>query len=131
VQACVTCPAGQTTRQVHLGSDKQGRARRTFRFATAVCAACPLRPQCTASPRGRTIEVGPYEAELVAARAAWAEPELRVWHRQRWKVERKIAHLVRLGLRQARYCGQRKLHLQARLAATVANLRRLVVLGEF
>ncbi len=44
-------------------------------------------------------------------------------------MERKIAHLQQLGMRTARYLGRRKTCLQARLAATVANLKRLAVLG--
>ena len=47
------------------------------------------------------------------------------------KVERKIDHLQDLGMRKARYRGRRKTRLQAYLAATVANLKRLAVLGVF
>ena len=45
------------------------------------------------------------------------------------KVERKIDHLQDLGMRKARYRGRRKTKHQAFLAATVANISRLDVLG--
>jgi IS5 family transposase len=38
-------------------------------------------------------------------------------------------HLQDLGMRKARYRGRRKTRLQAYLAATVANFKRLAVLG--
>jgi IS5 family transposase len=40
-------------------------------------------------------------------------------------------HLQDLGMRKARYRGRRKTRLQALLAATVANIKRLAVLGAF
>jgi hypothetical protein len=46
-------------------------------------------------------------------------------------VERKIDHLQDLGMGKARYRGRRKTRLQALLAATVANFKRLVVLDAF
>ena len=38
-------------------------------------------------------------------------------------------HLQDLGMRKARYRGRRKTRLQALLAATVANFKRLAVIG--
>ena len=46
-------------------------------------------------------------------------------------MERKIDHLQDLGMRKARYRGRRRTKLQALLAATVANFKRLVVLDAF
>ena len=46
-------------------------------------------------------------------------------------MKRKIDHLQDLGMRKARYRGRRKTRLQALLAATVANFKRLGVLGAF
>ena len=42
--------------------------------------------------------------------------------RQRVVVEHRIARLVQLGIRQARYCGRPKTLFQVLMAATVANL---------
>ncbi len=60
-----------------------------------------------------------------------AEPATKALLRRRAKVERKIDHLQDLGMRKARYRGRRKTRLQAYLAATVANFKRLAVLGVF
>ena len=72
-----------------------------------------------------------HEDRMTRARAAQAEPETKALLRRRSKVERKIDHLQDLGMRQARYRGRRKTRLQALLAATVANFKRLGVLGAF
>ena len=72
--------------------------------------------------------VGRHHKRIEAARAAQAEPGTKALLRRRAKVERKIDHLQDLGMRKARYRGRRKTRLQALLAATVANLKRLAVL---
>ncbi|MDP1805035.1 MAG: transposase, partial [Acidimicrobiales bacterium] len=102
-----------------------------FRFPTATCATCPLRDQCVGGATGRRIFVGRHHDRMAAARAAQAEPATKALLRQRSKIERKIDHLQDLGMRQARYRGRRKTRLQALLAATVANFKRLGVLGAF
>jgi transposase len=124
----VTCPAGNTTTDARPGTDHKGRPATVFRFAADTCAACPLRQQCTTSDRGRTIVVGRHHERIEAARAAQSEPETKALLRRRSKVERKIDHLQDLGMRKARYRGRRKTLLQALLAATVANFKRLAVL---
>ncbi len=127
----VTCPALETTTDARPVKDHKGRAATRFVFAALTCAACPFRAQCTTATGGRQITVGVHEARITAARAAQAEPATKALLRRRSKVERKIDHLQDLGMRQARYRGRRKTRLQALLAATVANFKRLGVLGAF
>ncbi len=127
----VTCPAGQTTTHARPSKDHKGRPAVTFVFAAATCGHCPLRARCTTAQGGRTIEVGVHHDRIEAARAAQNDPETKALLRRRPKVERKIDHLQDLGLRKARYRGRRKTRLQALLAATVANFKRLVVLDAF
>jgi len=127
----VTCPAGVTTTDARPARDHKGRPATRFVFAPATCAACPLVANCTKAKGGRQIMVGMHEARIAAARAAQAEPETKALLRRRSKVERKIDHLQDLGMRKARYRGRRKTRLQALLAATVANFKRLGVLGAF
>ncbi len=127
----VTCPARETTTDARPVKDHKGRAATRFVFAAATCAACPFQTQCTTATGGRQITVGVHEARIAAARAAQAEPATRALLRRRSKVERKIDHLQDLGMGQARYRGRRKTRLQALLAATVANVKRLGVLGAF
>jgi IS5 family transposase len=115
----VTCPAGHVARL---------SARGTARFAPH-CATCPLRPRCTKA-RARSFSVGPHDAELVAARAAWRDPAITASYRQhRPMVERSISWLVAGGNRRLRYRGAEKNHQWLVLRVAVLNLRRLVNLG--
>ncbi len=125
----VTCPAGKLSAGARPAKDHKGRPATLFHFDAATCAACPLRQRCTGGKGGRTIMVGRHHKRIEAARAAQARPETKALLRRRAKVERKIDHLQDLGMRKARYRGRRKTRLQAFLAATVANLKRLAVLG--
>ena len=127
----VTCPAGVTTTDGRPAHDHKGRPSTRFVFAPATCAACPLMANCTKAKGGRQIMVGVHEDRMAAARAAQDDPATKALLRRRSKVERKIDHLQDLGMRKARYRGRRKTRLQALLAATVANFKRLGVLGAF
>lgn len=119
----VTCPAEVT---VDIAPDGEGGIAR---FGGA-CTDCPLRQECTTAKAGRTVSINPHEALLAQARRANTDdPDTVQLLADRSRVERKIAHLQQLGMRTARYLGARKTALQARLAATVANLKRLAVLG--
>jgi hypothetical protein len=127
----VTCPAGNTTTDARNVKDHKGRRAVAYRFDRATCAACPLRDQCTTGSGGRQVIVGRHHDRIEKARRAQAEAGTKALLRRRSKVERKIDHLQDLGMRASRYRGRRKTKLQALLAATVANLKRLVVLGAF
>lgn len=134
--AC-TCPGGHTTTTLVSA----GRGRRAFAFAAATCAACPLRTQCLTEPnrrngqdgppprrtgpRGRTILLHPQEALLQAARAFQHSPAFAAVRHRRQAAEHRLARLVQLGIRQARYVGRTKTLFQLLLAATVANLTLL------
>ena len=99
-----TCPAGQTTQDFKPSPTGGGQ----FRFAAAVCAACPLRAQCVRGVGGRTVAVHPQERLLQEARAFQASPAFAEYRRRRQMVEHRIARLVQLGIRQARYVGTRQ-----------------------
>jgi transposase len=116
-----TCPAGQTTQDFWPDSTGGGQ----FRFAAAVCAACPLRAQCVRGVGGRTVSVHPQERLLQEARAFQASPAFTDYRRRRQRVEHRIARLVQLGIRQARDIGTPKILFQLLMAAAVANLTYL------
>jgi transposase len=116
-----SCPGGRHT--ADLRPLKWGGA--IFHFAPAVCGACPLRAQCVKGAGGRTIRVHPQESLLQAARARQASPAGRDDRARRQVVEHRIARLVQLGIRQARYLGRTKTLFQLLLAAAVANLTLL------
>ena len=129
VQSCL-CPAGQSgvARYHKLDKEKEGpqeKQLRSFQFAAATCAACPLRPQCTTGQGGRSIQVHPREAMIQAARAFQKSPDFHAYKVARQAVEHRLARLVQLGIRQARYVGRPKTLFQLLMAATVANLTRI------
>lgn len=125
---CV-CPAGQATRTVvSISSGTRygapGAPLRAFRFDGGVCAACPLRPACVrARPgRGRLVMLHPQEAMLQEARAFQKSDAFAPYRTLRQVAEHRLARLMQLGVRQARYVGRGKTLCQLFLAATVANL---------
>jgi len=102
-----------------------------YQWPAAVCAVCPLRKQCLkagdpedgkARARGRTLSEHPEEELLAKARAQQHTPEFRDTYRQRQTVEHRLARMMQLGARQAKYFGRAKTELQWLIAATVANL---------
>jgi transposase len=118
-----TCPAGETTEDYRPSAAGGGK----FHFAVAVCGACPLRAQCVRTgDRGRRVTVHPQERLLQAARALQASPVFREYRTRRQVVEHRIARLIQLGLRQARYVGHPKTLFQVAMAAAVANLTLLM-----
>lgn len=114
----VTCPGGHTTMTFHPTPD----GGKTFRFGGA-CSDCPLRPQCTTSPQGRTVSVHPQESLLQAARAYQQSPQGRARLRERVVVEHRLARLGQLGIGQARYRGRLQTRFQLMMASAIANLR--------
>ena len=124
-----TCPAGQVTHAIVPAgkrTDGTGRVYRlqAFQFDGAVCGACPLRSQCIAAQgrQGRRVQIHPQEGMLQQARALQQSAAYDEYPARRVVVEHRLARLVQLGIRQARYFGRVKTKFQLYLAATVANL---------
>ena len=126
--SCV-CPAGQQTQKVVSISsgDRYGAPGvplRAFRFDATVCDGCPLRPSCMrARPgKGRLVMIHPQEALLQEARAFQQSEAFAPYRKLRQAAEHRLARLMQLGVRQARYFGRMKTLFQLLMAATVANL---------
>ena len=124
-----TGPAGQVTRTIVPAgkrTDRTGRVYRlqAFQFDGAVCGVCPLRPECIAAKgrKGRRVLIHPQEGMLQQARALQQSADYDEYRARRVVVEHRLARLVQLGIRQARYFGRAKTKFQLYLAATVANL---------
>ena len=135
-QGSCICPAGQVTRHLVPMATRTGLTGRThklegFRFDGAVCGACPLRPQCTdaGAGLGRTVRLHPQEALLQEARQLQQSPAYDQYRQRRVVTEHRLARLVQLGIRQARYFGRAKTRFQVYMAATVANITLLA--GKF
>ena len=98
-------PAGKRT-------DRTGRVYRlqAFQFDGAVCGVCPLRSQCIAAKgrQGRRVLIHPQEGMLQQARALQQSADYDEYRARRVVVEHRLARLVQLGIRQARYFGRVK-----------------------
>jgi hypothetical protein len=115
------CPAGKNSipRRRVRGRNAGWR----YRFSRADCAGCELRPQCTKSKRrGKQLTITANTEQLQELRREQRTNRFRERYRQRVVVEHRIARLVQLGVRQARYMGCGKVSFQVAMAAAVANL---------
>jgi hypothetical protein len=128
-----TCPAGHTAAPRWRAVPWRGEKVpvRFYRWPAAVCSVCPHKAQCLAPPkdgatkprpRGRTLSEHPEEQLLAQARAQQRTPDFHAAYRHRQTVEHRLARMMQLGARQARYFGRAKTELQWLIAATVANL---------
>jgi transposase len=118
-----TCPGGQTTTTFRANPAGEGGGR--FAFPAPTCLACPLRDQCVKGTGGRTVDVHPQERLLQDARTFQASDAFAEVRRRRQAAEHRLARLIQLGLRQARYVGHAKTLFQLALTAAVANLTLL------
>ncbi len=129
----VTCPAGKSTATVSMVKDPAGSAERVqkFRFAKADCQSCALRNRCskpTAAGRPRTITLSTHEPELQQLKAFNKSERAKPILRSRSAIERLLSHLVRMGMRHARFFGLHKVQYQAFMTAAAYNLQRLFTL---
>lgn len=123
----VVCPAGLPSDGAtwHWRS-KEGVHQRTHWWAAKTCDGCALFDRCrTADRRRRQVRLGTYEAENVAARAAWSQSSVRRDYRRRGAGELLVNSLTRKGARKAQAWGLRAANVQAHLIAAVVDLRLL------
>jgi transposase len=125
----VRCPAGQHSMSWSEYQDKARGHRIKVHFSSTACQACPSKPLCTRTKtQGRQLSLHPREAHeaLAAARARQARDEERHLYRLRAGIEGTLSQGVRaFGLRQARYRGLAKMHLQTVATAVALNVDRL------
>ena len=123
------CPSGQPGMS---WSEYQDRARGPcikVHFSATACQACPSKPLCTRTrTQGRQLSLHPREAHeaLAATRARQARDGERHLYQLRAGIEGTLSQGVRaFGLRQARYRGLAKMHLQNVATAVALNIDRL------
>jgi hypothetical protein len=115
-----TCPQGK--RSIRYERPKGTTAHR-FTFSQTDCNDCPVRSKCTTAKRvARKITVSEGYDELRRLRKRQRTKSFKRTYRRRVKAEHRIARLVQLGVRQARYLGRSKVAFQVSIAAAVANL---------
>jgi hypothetical protein len=94
-------------------------------FPKNTCAQCPLKAQCTASAKGRSVSIHPDEALLIELRQRQQTPQGRSQLRERVAVEHTLAHVGHWQGRRSRYRGARKNLFDLRRCAVVHNLHVL------
>ena len=125
----VTCPRGEISRSWHGPYPTTATAAPVIivKFAKRQCQPCPEREQCTKGT-ARLVGFPPQELFELQAQAhsqvhdaAWRERYAR-----RSGIESTICEVVNgHGMRQCRYRGQGKMHIQNVLTAIAVNIERL------
>jgi len=129
-QQVARCPQGCESVLWSATHDDRREAVIRVRFAAEDCAVCPARARCTrATTAGRSLTLPPRE-QYEARRAVLAQQDTDAFWEQyaiRAGIEGTISQMDRrTGLRQARYRGQAKTHLQHCAQAAAINVIRLV-----
>jgi transposase len=127
----VTCPQGRCSVGWSETTSSKGRASVHVTFAPTDCLPCPVRDRCTRAKTGGgaralTLKTRSEHELLRVARARQQTEDFATLYAQRAGIEGAISQGVRaFGLRQARYRGLRKTHLQDVATATAMDLSRL------
>jgi transposase len=125
----VTCPQDQSSvKWIDNCKDSTGNAVIHVTFAAATCATCSARSACTRSQHGgRSMQLRPQEQHeaLQQARAEQTTSAFKRKYRSRLGIEGTISQAVRaFELRETRYIGLAKTHLQAVALAAAIDLCR-------
>jgi transposase len=125
----VSCP--QERKSIRWSKTKTARGRKMIHveFDPDDCAACPSRPLCTRAkslPRALTLQPEEEHEAIQFARRRQKTEEFASVYSRRAGVEGTISQGVRaFGLRQARYRGLGRTHLQEVATAAAINVSRL------
>lgn len=125
----VSCP--QERKSIRWSKTKTARGRKMIHveFDPDDCAACPSRPLCTRAkslPRALTLQPKVEHEAIQFARRRQKTEEFASLYSRRAGVEGTISQGVRaFGLRQARYRGLERTHLQEVATAAAINVGRL------
>jgi IS5 family transposase len=123
------CPKGHRSQTWSQKVDESGQPIIDIRFPQSACRACPSLSRCTRAqtqPRGLTIRSQNEYLALSHRRAVQNTPEFLQIYRHRAGIEGTLSQGIRQSdLRQSRYIGLAKTHLQHILMAAALNLCRL------
>ena len=126
----VTCPEGHESQRWRTRQDKRRQTPViSVDFAKSTCLECPTRGLCTRSvsaPRSLTLQPQEYQEALQQARKEQTSSQWWQLYHTRAGIEGTISQAVAsFGLRENRYRGLAKTHLQHVVTATAINLKRL------
>ena len=118
------CPAGNILKPKALNKKRQSI---DYVAPRKVCAACPLRPQCTKNKAGRSVKRHLRQEELDRMRQMGQSPAARrdIKTRQHL-VERSFARGKRFGLKRARWRGLWRMEIQECLICAMQNILVLI-----
>ncbi len=122
------CPAGTVLKRksVHVA-----RQSADYAAAASVCAACPLRPQCTRNRAGRTITRHLRQDVLDRMRAvAQSTVATRDLRTRQHLMERSFARGTRYGFDRARWRGRWRVQIQEYLVSALQNIHVLLRYGR-
>ena len=123
------CPRGHQSQTWSEKTDKKGQPVINIRFSQSSCGVCASRYRCTRAktePRGLTIHTQKEHIALQNRRKVQNTPKFLKTYNQRAGIEGTISQGVRRSaLRQSRYIGLAKTHLQHIFMAAALNLCRL------
>jgi transposase len=125
----VYCPQGKRSNVWKNSHDSYGKPVIRVEFRKSHCSACPVRSQCTRSKvhsRGLTLMIQEDYEALAYARQRQTTEDFKKQYALRSGIEGTISQGVRgFSLRQCRYVGLAKTHLQHILTAAAINLERI------
>jgi transposase len=122
----VTCPAGRESLSWTPAVDRRDNQVIKIKFSMTDCKHCLMKTACTTAPRRTlTIRMKEHHEALLAGRARQKDAEFWEKYHTRSGIEGTISQGVRaFGMRQSRYRGMQKTHLQHAMIATAINVVR-------
>jgi transposase len=124
------CPQGHTSVKWTPGHDVSGDPVIRIRFDRATCRTCPTRQVCTTAkdaPRQLTVRPQAHHEAIQTARQRQETPAFKAQYALRSGVESSLSQGIRrFDLRQSRYIGLARTHLQHLLTATAMNVVRVI-----
>jgi len=126
----ITCPQGHTTADWTPAHNAKNNPVVRVRFACSVCASCKVRLLCTRAVKdGRSMTLHANRIQYQVLRDTRQQQEIPQWkerYAKRSGVEGTLSQGIRaFDLRQTRYIGLSKTHLQHILTAAAINLVRV------
>jgi Transposase DDE domain len=124
------CPQGHTSVKWTPGHDGSGDPVFRIRVDRATCRACPTRHVCTTAqdaPRQLTVRPQAHHEAMQAARQRQETPAFKEQYALRSGVESSLSQGIRrFDMRQSRYRGLARTHLQQLLKATAMHIVRVI-----
>ncbi|GAA5504534.1 IS5 family transposase ISAcma45 [Deinococcus xinjiangensis] len=125
----VVCPNGAVSERWNTAKRSSGQPINVVAFPKETCSTCAVRERCIRSgdrPKSLTFQPQAQQEALLKARDAMKDPQAQQRYHRRAGIESTISQGVRaFGIRNCRYRGLKKTHLQHVLTALAFNVVRI------